>query len=177
MNLFSRGVAALALLSATGTSVAQAAAPLQACVPAPQAEALMLSVAPEALRKVAEICTPVLPPSALLRRSPNPLIGRYAAESEPAWASARSALGSVLGQQAAGLLDSELARPLLSQLVVGLVAKEVQVTDCRQINRVLTLMEPLPPRNTAALVVTMLQLSQKPGGRSGITICPDGNSK
>jgi len=174
MNLFTRGAAVLALLSAVGTSAAGAAPALQACVPAPQAEALLLSVAPEALRKVAAICTPVLPASALLRRSPNPMIGRYAAESGPAWASARGALASVLGEGAAGLLDSELARPLLSQLVVGLIEKEVQAKDCGQVDRVLTLMEPLPPRNTAALVVTMVQLSQTSGSGSGITVCAHG---
>jgi hypothetical protein len=173
MAYLKRLFAATALAGMASAAGAQTSAlRIDACVPAPAAEALMLTVAPEAIRKVGEICAPFLAPGAILRRAPNAMIGRYAAESDAAWPAARGALGSLAGE-ARQLLDSELARPLLTTLVSELLVKEVKPRDCGSIDRILGLIEPLPPRNAAALVVTLIQLTQKPERRSAFTICPD----
>jgi hypothetical protein len=165
-----RLAAAAALLGIGASASAQTALRAEACVTPPAAEALFLTVAPDALRRVGQLCAASLPPSALLRRQPGNLIGRYAAESEAAWPRARAALGSIAGD-ASEMLNSDLARPLLTTLVGELLAKEVNPADCPVIDRILTLVEPLPPRNAAALVVTIVQLAQKPGRKSPLTIC------
>ena len=167
-----RLAAAAALLALGSGAAAQTAARAQACITAPTAEALFLTVAPDALRRVGALCAPLLPPSALLSRQPASTIGRYAAEAEAAWPRARAALTSILGD-AGDMLSGDLARPVLATLVGELIAKEVQPRDCGTIDRVLTLIDPLPPRNAAALVVTMIELSQKPGRRSPLTICAE----
>lgn len=177
MAFSNRLFAACAMLGMASAADAQTAGlRLEACIPAPAAEALVLTVAPDALRKVGELCGPALPAGAMLRRAPGAMFGRYAAESASAWPAARGALGALAGD-ARQLLDSELARPLLTTLVAELIAKEVQPQDCAPIDRILGLIEPLPPRNAAALVVTFLQLSQKPGRKSMLTICDGPNRR
>lgn len=166
------GAAALLWAGALSATAAQAQAAVKACIAAPAAEALMLSVAPDALRRVSQLCGPALPPSAFLRRSTNAMLGRYAAEAEAAWPRAKDAIGSLMGDQAGGLLDSDMVRPLISTTVAELLAKDVKEKDCGLIDRVLMLIEPLPPRNAAALIVTLMQETQKPGKRSSFTICP-----
>lgn len=165
--------AAVALWSgALAAGGAQAQARVEACIAAPAAEALMLSVSPDALSKVGQLCAASLPPAALLRRSPNAMIGRYAAEADAAWPSAKGAIGTLIGDQASGVLDSDLMRPMISTMIAELIAKDFKPKDCPTIDRILTLIEPLPPRNAAALIVTILQATQKPGKKSSFTVCP-----
>jgi hypothetical protein len=162
------------LWAGAGSAVAaqaQAQARIQACIAPPAAEALLLSVAPDLLRKVGQVCAPALPNRALLRRAPNPLIERYAVEADAAWPRAQGALGSLFGQEAGGMLESNLVRPLLTTTLTELIAKDLKLKDCVAIDRVLTLIEPLPPRNAAALVVTIMELAQKPGKRDNFRIC------
>ncbi|MES2755547.1 MAG: hypothetical protein V4659_12890 [Pseudomonadota bacterium] len=157
-------------LAATGAQAAQTRA--AACITPPAAEALMLSIAPEALGKVAELCTPVLPASAFLRRSISAMAGRYAIESEAAWPRAKGAMGTMMGEMG-GLAESAFTRPLMANVVAELIAKDLKTRDCRAIDRIMGLIEPLPPRNAAALVVTIIQLAQKPGKKSSFNICAD----
>lgn len=163
--------AAMLWAGAGSAGAAQAQARIQACIAPPAAEALLLAVAPDLLRKVGQVCAPALPSGALLRRSPNPMIDRYAAEADAAWPRAQGALGSLLGEEAAGMLESSLVRPLLTTTLTELVAKDIKQKDCGTIDRILTAIEPLPPRNAASLIVTIMQVAQKPGKRDAFRIC------
>lgn len=163
--------AAAALATATA---AHAQSP--ACIPQRQAEALFLVVAPTVIGSVAATCAPALPTGAVLRRSLGPLTAKYAGEADAAWPVAREALRKIVGPDAAQMLDSELARPMLTAMVAPMLAKEVTARDCPHIDRVLGLIDPLPARNTAALVVTILAMSDRDGARSrrGFAVCPTG---
>lgn len=172
-----KSMCAAALLWLGAGSATAAQMKVQSCIPAPAAEALFLSIAPEALRKVGQICAPSLPPGATLRRSPIPMVGRYAAEADAAWPAARGALAAIVGRDAEGLLDSDLARPLVTTMATELIAKDIAARDCPAIDRILTLVEPLPPRNAAGLIVTILQVSQKETGRNGFSVCAAGRAK
>ena len=173
MKFRMRLAAAAAMIGMTGAAQAQTAGALgDRCIPGPAAEALILTVAPEALRKVAEICVPQLGSGAALRRVSSGMIARYAAESDTAWPVARGALGNFAGA-AQEMLNSELARPLLTTVVTEVLTKEIKPRDCGAIDRILGLIDPLPPRNAAALVVTLMQLAQKPGKPSKLLICQD----
>ncbi|MFD1787288.1 hypothetical protein ACFSC3_06865 [Sphingomonas floccifaciens] len=164
-------LAATALLSAT-TAQAQTTA----CIPQPDAEALFLALAPAMIGSVAATCAPVLPANALLRRSVASLTAKYSAESDAAWPRAKEGLRKLLGPQGGQMVDSELARPMVTSMVAPLLAKEVKAKDCPNIDRVLTLIDPLPAKNTAALVVTLLDMSgaarPKSGRKADLVLCP-----
>ncbi|WP_294298128.1 hypothetical protein [uncultured Sphingomonas sp.] len=164
-------LAVAALLSA---STAQAQAPT--CIPQPEAEALFLALAPAMIGSVAATCAPTLPANALLRRPVDQLTAKYTAESETAWPRAKEGARKLLGSQGGQMVDSELFRPMVTSMIAPMLAKEVKAKDCPNIDRVLTLIDPLPAKNTAALVVTLLDISgatkPKAGRRADFTLCP-----
>lgn len=163
-------IAATALVAATS-----AHAQTTACVPQREAEALFLALAPAMIGSVAATCATTLPPGALLRRSVGPLTAKYAAESEAAWPAAREGLRKLVGPDGAQMVDSELARPMVTAMIAPLLAKEVKAKDCPNIDRILTLIDPLPAKNTAALIVALLDISGKgkeARGRNPFILCP-----
>jgi hypothetical protein len=163
-------VTAITLVAA---SSAQAQAP--ACIPQREAEALFLAMAPAIIGSVAATCAASLPPTATLRRSVGPLTAKYAAESEAAWPVAKEGLRKLVGPEASAMVDSELARPMVTAIVAPLLAKEVKARDCPNIDRILTLIDPLPAKNTAALVIAIIDISGKEArgkGGAAFSLCP-----
>ena len=162
------------LTAAALVAASSAQAQAQQCVPQREAEALFLALAPAMIGSVAATCAAVLPPNALLRRSVGSLTAKYTAESEAAWPAAREGLRKLIGPDAGAMIDSELARPMVTAMVAPMLAKEVKAKDCPNIDRILTLIDPLPAKNTAGLVVAIIEMSGKdrPRGKSPLTICP-----
>lgn len=161
-----------ALLACTAAS-AQAALP---CIPAPEAAAVVSALAPDALRAVGTACATSLPPTALVRQTDGPLLDGYQAEADRAWPLAVGAIGRLLGPDAAQFTQSTMLRPMVATLLIPLIVAKVKPKDCAAVDRIVTLLAPLPPRNAAQLAVTLLQLSRaaKPNARDPLTICPAG---
>lgn len=172
MNVRKYLVSPLLCAGALAATAAQAQQVKQ-CVPAPEAEALVLNVAPQLLTTVATSCAPALPGTAYLRRPVAQLTEKYVAESDRAWPLAKEALKKISGPDAAQIWDSELSRPMVGSIVGPMLAKEIKTADCPAIDRVLTLSDPLPARNTASLIVLVLELAgrDKPT-KNGFSICP-----
>lgn len=165
-------LATIAALLATG---AQAQAQTTACVTRTEAEALVLFVAPDLIRQTGQRCAASLPATALLRQQSGPLLAKYAAESERAWPQARTALLKVAGPEVSQMLDSAFAKPMIGPLVAPLLTGELQAKDCPMIERALNLVQPLPARNTAALLVLIAQAdAASPRPMMRLPICPAG---
>lgn len=170
-------VGAIALALGTA-STAAAQAPVRACVTPAEAESLVLAVAPDLIRQTGVACATALPPTALIRQTDSRLLGRYQAEADGAWTRASGALAKIAGPEAEAFIQSGSARTLIGALVAPAITGKIQPSDCPAIERVVTLLEPLPPKNTAALLVTAIQLSdadrsKRPGAKpSGLPICP-----
>ena len=166
-----RSFVTAAALVAASSAQAQTAA----CMPQREAESLFLALAPAMIGSVAATCAPVLPANALLRRSVGPLTAKYAAESDAAWPAAKEGLRKLVGPEASQMVDSELAKPMVTAMVAPMLAKEVKAKDCPNIDRVLTLIDPLPAKKTAALVVAILDMSGRSKGvrgRGPLNLCP-----
>lgn len=146
------------------------------CLTTAEAEALAIVALPDILRQTGVRCAAQLPANSVLRRADGPLLARYAAEADRAWPAARAALVKVTDPAVAGLLDSELARPLLSTLVTPQIVGRIALKDCRTIDRLVLQLEPLPPRNVAGVVVTALQhaaANRRPGDTTPqLPLCP-----
>lgn len=172
-------VAAAMLLSLGATPAA--AQTVTSCVTGPEAESITLVAMPEIIRQVGEICRAQLPATALVRQTSGAFLNKYQIEADRAWPAARAALGRVGGPEIDGLLQSDFTRPLLTSLLAPALVGNVESKDCPQIERMATLLQPLPARNTAGLVVSVLQMVKEKQGRASssgqtldLPICPAG---
>ena len=172
------GAFALALGAA---SHAAAQAPARPCVTAAEAESLVLAVAPDLIQQTGVACATVLPASALVRQTNSRLLSRYQAEADAAWGRASGALTKLVPPEAQAFLQSGTARVLLGSLLAPSITGKIKPADCPSIERIVNLLEPLPPRNAAALMVTIIQLNDADKGRTvgtrptGLPICPRTN--
>lgn len=167
-----RATLAAALLSA---SAANAATP---CVTTPEATSIALVAMPAAIRQVGQICAPQLPATSLLRQPGSAFLARYQAEADRAWPAARAALARVAGPDIAPLLQSDFTRPMLVSLLAPALTDFVQPKDCADLDRIVTLAQPLPPWNAAGLIVATLKLTRDKQAQFGnqtldIPICRD----
>ena len=126
------------------------------CLTAPEAEAIVQVTLPEVIRDAGRVCA-ALPVTSLLRRPSSAFLGKYDAEADRAWPAARAAIGKMGDPRLAPLLQSDFARPIVTSLVAPQVTGQIQPSDCPTLDRLVTLLEPLPARNTAGIVAATLQ--------------------
>lgn len=161
-----RSLAAIALL--LSPIAAQAAEP--PCLTPAEFTALSNYALPSIITGTAERCAASLPADAWLRRNGNQLAARYAVGKPAAWPTAKAAFfkigGATANADAANLLrtlpDSSL-QPMLDGLISGMVGQQVPPERCGVIDRLVRLLAPLPPENTAELIAVAAGL----GARSG----------
>ena len=152
--------------------VASPATAQNACLTGPEAEAITQVALPEIIRDAGRVCA-ALPPTSLLRRPSGAFIAKYDAEADRAWPAARAALGKLSDPAVAPLLNSNFARPLVTSLVAPQVTGQLQASDCPTLDRLVTLIEPLPARNTAGIVVATLQYLKAERARGKRNDIPD----
>ena len=165
-----RLLAAMLLAAIPTTALAQTP-----CLSRTEAEAITLVAFPDIIRETGRVCT-ALPASSLVRRNSGAFIARYEAEADRAWPAARDAIAKLSDPQIALLLlQSDYARPLITPLMALQVVGRIQPTDCPTIDRIVTLLEPLPPRNTAGIVVASVQhlKAEKARGNAALGNVPD----
>jgi hypothetical protein len=168
--------AALALFAITGSAGAQTAERGKPCLTREEASAIMFVLAPEAIRAAGTACAQTLPATALLRQTAGPFLDSFQAESDRAWPIAKSGLAKLSsGGDLAGL-DSELMKPLLSTLIVPMIAKEIKPQDCGKIDHIVNQLAPLPPQNLVELIVSVLEMTgdsrASKGKKNDFPICP-----
>lgn len=176
MRMFSTLLAAAAL-TLPGIAAAQSNA---ACIPQREAEALFLYMAPEVIRQTGVKCAANLPANALMRRQNGAFLAKFQAESAGAWPLARNAIARIAGADIRQILDSQFAQPVVAAMVAPLLTAEIRAQDCGSIERVVSLIEPLPARNAAALVTTIVQLAgtdRDAGRRLPLTVCAPGATR
>ncbi|WP_033922847.1 hypothetical protein [Sphingomonas sp. 37zxx] len=165
-------------IAVPGIAIAQTARP---CVPQREAEALFLYMAPEVIRQTGRTCSANLPANALLRRQSGPFLAKFQSESANAWPLARAALARIAGADIQQILDSQFAQPAVAPMMAPLLIQQIRAEDCASIERVVSLLEPLPARNAASLVTTILQLAgdndAEARRRLPLTICPAGATR
>lgn len=167
----SLAAAALAFGAVAMTGQAVAAAP-KPCLTADEAENLFLAVAPDAYRAVATACTAALPETALLRHFDNAMIQGLQSAADQAWPHAQPGIAKLAGADAAPYLNNDGARALVGSVIGQLAVKKIKPSDCVAVDRILGLLQPLPPRNMAALIVTIIQLTNSGKKHEDFQICP-----
>lgn len=151
-------------------SVAEAQAP---CLTTADAEAVTLVALPDILAETGRVCAARLPAASPLLHPDGSFQRRFQQEADRAWPAARAAIGHLSLDLAQPLLASDYARPLLTSLLVPLLVGRIAVADCPTIDRLVTQLAPLPPRNVAGVIVTTLgYLRQEKAAGKNVTI-PD----
>ncbi|KQT32469.1 hypothetical protein ASG29_11870 [Sphingomonas sp. Leaf412] len=159
----------LALLAAASLASPAAA---QSCLTATEAEAIVQVSLPEVIRDAGRVCA-TLPATSLLRRPSGAFLSKYDVAADGAWPAARAALGKLSDPRFSALLMSDLARPLVTSLVAPQVTGQIQAADCPTLDRLVTLLEPLPARNTAGIVAATLQYLKAERAKGGRIDIPD----
>jgi hypothetical protein len=168
----------VALLGLAAPDVA--GAQQRACITAPEAEAMTLVAMPDILRETGRVCAGRLPATSLIRGG-GTLISKYEGAADQAWPAARAAIVKLSDPAIDTLLQSDYARPLLTSLLVPFIVGRIGLEDCGTIDRLVTQLAPLPPRNMASVVVTALQYlkTEKARGRQvavpDLPLCANGN--
>lgn len=144
--------AVLLWAGAASSASAQGFTPKQCLSPA-EAEPLVRYAIPDVLDQLAVRCSPQLPAGAFLKTRGPAFSNRFRVEQDAAWPGARAAMLKLLGDQAGGLLQSDFARPILSSMIGPVVVEKLDFSNCPTIDRTLALIEPLPTRNIASLLV------------------------
>lgn len=134
-----------------------------------EVNAVALYAMPHAFRALQARCATQLPGSAYIRARGDALGSRLDQASRGRFPAARAALTRMVTaenpQMAAllGQLPAENIEPLARELIAGKVQSEVQLADCAKYDRVLELLDPLPPENLASLMGVLVIEAQ---GRS-----------
>ena len=165
--MMKRALSLLVLCAMPTSAMAQAQ-----CLTAPEAEAVTLVALPDIIREMGRVCT-ALPAGSLIRR--NTFINKFRGEADRAWPAARAAIAKLADPRIEMLLTSDYARPLVTSLITLQIVGRVQTSDCPTIDRIVTLLEPLPPRNVAGVVVASLQhlRAEKTRGATPVAEVPD----
>jgi hypothetical protein len=121
---------------------------------------------PAAFRSLQTKCDPVLDADAYMFARGETLHRRLLATSNTAAPGATQVIARVasrsnpaMGQMLAGL-SPEALRPFVNEMVAGLVISRVETDQCARIDRVLEMLEPLPPENLAQLMAFAYTQSQ-----------------
>lgn len=164
-----------ALLAAAALFAGTAEAQPRPCLSTADAEAITLVALPAILRDAGRVCA-ALPSSSLLRRMDGRFIARYDAEADRAWPAARVAIAKLSDPAVELLLLSDYSRTMLTSIFAPQITGGIDPADCPALDRMVTLIEPLPPRNTAGLVVSTLQFmrAKKVKGTPNLPLCPAG---
>jgi hypothetical protein len=146
--------------------------PAVQCVQGADVEVMMLAYAPGAVRALRDACVLKLPAGSYLGGAGGEaLVERYEDAGAPALAESKDALARILNGQESPFGDEDLGA-MIEMQVEGMLAK-VDARTCGMIDRALVLIDPLPPKNIAGLVVLMIELgAADKKGPKGLVICP-----
>lgn len=166
-----KAIPAAALLAALPAQ-ALAAKP---CLSPAEAQGLVTFALPGAVEALGARCRPLLPPASLLGGRSAELAARYRAASEAAWPVARAGFTKMTDPLLMGILGDKAAKEMIANAVSSGLAGELKARDCATVDRVLTAIEPLPPRNVADLVAVVMELGAREAAKeeeTPFTICP-----
>lgn len=174
-----RFLAVVAIAAAPAPGLAQAAQP---CLTPAEFSSLATYGLPSIIKGVSDRCGPTLRAGGWLPRNGGQLAARYSQAKPAAWPGARAAFFKFSGSGGAGGRDlsgafrnlpDENLQPIVDGLIEGLISQQVPLERCSTIDRVISLVAPLPPQNTAELIALTAGLaSQSRGGiASKLKLC------
>lgn len=173
-----RTALALAATLATLPGLARAAEP--PCLTAAEFTALASYGLPSMIKGAADRCAPALPAGSWLPQNGAQLSARYASAKPRAWPGAKAAflkLGGTGDKQALDMIKT-LPEPtqqlMVDGLIEGMVGQQLPTGRCVTVDRLVRLLSPLPPENTAEVIAIGIGLASRTGqAKFGqFSVCP-----
>ncbi|MDF7773915.1 hypothetical protein P1X14_01540 [Sphingomonas sp. AOB5] len=168
--------AAWAALAATGAHAQSFGGRDIPCLEAPEAEAVMLLIAPGAIKGVTQACTPHFTAGAFLTGpAGRAQLTRYEAAAKAAEPAAGSGIAKLLGlpPAAAAVPGSSAGFASLAQMMVMGELDQMDTLRCYAFDRMFHLLDPLPPKDVAGVLTVIAELGSRDGKKPlPITICP-----
>ncbi|MFM7027721.1 MAG: hypothetical protein ACKOXK_03465 [Chakrabartia sp.] len=171
-----------ALMSLPCTVAAQMpAADRLPCLTPGEGQAILAFTLPDIVAGLSRKCGPALGSTSYMSQSGLNLAERYRPQSNAAWSQARPALRKLAGETAvfADMMSDEVFKGVASGVATTAVLKEVQPAQCRDIDRILRAVAPLPPENMSMLVGILLEIASRPTAQAAVAkakspfnICP-----
>jgi len=173
-------IAALLMLAAMpGVAIAQA----PVCMPENQAAALVTFALPTLVEQLANRCRDDLPPTSYLQANAAALADRYRPDAAAAWPEARRAIAGIftqfLGQPMPKDMNSDLIRTLAEPALGGLLAKQVNRSDCHVADAAVANVAPLTGRQIGRLAAIAATIADRKGkGIAGVLkVCKAGDDQ
>lgn len=149
-----RTFALAAMLTATGAHAQTAAA--EQCVAAADVETVMLTFAPGAMRALRTGCQPMLAPGSYLGGAGGEaMVDRYEEAAALAKPASKEAMARAFKGKEAAFGNQDIS-PII-ELMVGAAVEKLDAKTCNLISRGLELIDPLPPKNIAGLIIVALE--------------------
>jgi len=173
-----RTTLALAVALAALPGFARAAEP--PCLTAAEFTSLASYGLPSIIKGATERCAATLPAGAWLKQNGTQLSVRYAAAKPRAWPSAKLAFLKLGGSGGKDAVDAFKSLPdatmqlMVDGLIEGMIGQQLPTDRCATVDRVVRLMAPLPPENTAELIALAAGLGARSGqAKTGkFSLCP-----
>ncbi|MGX7895291.1 hypothetical protein [Tsuneonella sp. HG222] len=174
-KLFAVGLALAAMGSAATAQTAQAAQ----CLSEAEISGLVVYAMPSVISAGQTTCAKQLPANGFMATGGAKMAQRYAARGDASWPMAKAAffkIGKLKPKDTAmfAQLPDEAVRPLFDALVEQMVAQEIKPGSCRNIERLVQVLDMLSPEQAGTLsgVIAALAL----GDDKDVKICPARNS-
>ena len=132
-----------------------------------EAAAVTRFAMPRAFQSVQQKCRTALSRSAYMYARGDSLLGRLQDASAGSWDAAHGAIVRMAASenpQMQGILSRmprEALQPFVDEMIAGMLVSRLQTENCAQIDRVLSLLDPLPPQNLADLIALVVVEAQK----------------
>lgn len=151
------------------------------CLTPKEAQGLVSFALPDIITSISTKCAPSLGPDSYLSRSGADLAGRHRVVAETSWPSAKLAVRKFMDTDVTFLnsLSDDVLKGMLTAGISTAIVKDVKTTQCRDINRIVQVLAPLPAENMSQLVGIVLELSSRPPAQAAVaktkapfSICP-----
>ena len=170
-----------ALLAAAAAMPAQAAAAQAQCLSPPEVRALTTFAMPSVLGGLIDHCAAQIGANGFMTTQGQNLVASYAARKNAAWPTARKAFFRLAGTrkdtgEATDMMEKlpdAALQPFVEGMIGGMIGAKLKPGQCVIADKLMRLLAPLPPENTAELLGTILELADRDDktGPGGLSIC------
>lgn len=182
-NLLRTAAAAAVVFVLPTQAVAAAAGP--GCLTSAEVRSLATFAMPSALTGLIDSCSPQIGANSFMATRGKALVATYSAGKDAAWPQARNAFFRLAGEGKAGDKDTAAAvaklpdaalQPFVEGMIGAMIGSKLKPGQCVMADKLMRLLAPLPPENTAELLSTIIELAdadKKDGqtGPGGLAIC------
>jgi hypothetical protein len=172
MNMRNAGFGGLVLTFVLLALPFHAAAQARACLNDEEAGGLVTFALPTLIRGLSQRCSRALPATASLIQAGSITAARYQVDADKAWPIARVAFDKISGLPLSDVAGEEGVKTLVQQGFASAISQEIKAEDCVTADALINILQPLPARNMAMLITTLIGAGSKTfGARLPVKLC------